>query len=133
MKYRVLGKTGWNVSVLGFGTAPLGGAHGAIQEKDGVRAVRKALDLGINFIDVAPYYGRTMAESVLGKALAGVSREKYFLATKVGRYGPDEGDFDFAPARVVRSVDESLRRLRLAHIDLIQCQDIEFTSIPKLV
>lgn len=133
MKYRVLGKTGWKVSVVGFGTAPLGGAHGAIEEKEGLRAVRTALDLGVNFIDVTPYDGRTLAESVLGKALAGVSREEYILATKVGRYGANEADFDFAPARVVRSVDESLRRLRLAHIDLIQCQDIEFASIPKLV
>ena len=133
MKYRVLGKTGWKVSVVGFGAAPLGGTHGAVVEKDGIRAVRTAIDLGINFIDVAPYYGRTMAESVLGRALQGVSREKYFLATKVGRYGSEEGDFDFGAPRVVRSVDESLRRLRVAHIDLIQCQDIEFASLSKLV
>ena len=133
MKYRVLGKTGWKVSVLGFGAAPLGGTHGKVDEKDALRAVRTAIDLGINFIDVAPYYGRTMAETLLGKALHGISREKYFLATKVGRYGPEETDFDFSPERLARSVDESLRRLRVAHIDLIQCQDIEFTSIPKLI
>ncbi len=119
MKYRVLGKTGWKVSVLGFGAAPLGGTHGKVDEKDAVRAVRTAIDLGINFIDVAPYYGRTMAETLLGKALQGISREKYFLATKVGRYGPEETDFDFSPERLARSVDESLRRLRVAHIDLI--------------
>jgi L-galactose dehydrogenase len=133
MKYRVLGKTGWKVSVLGFGAAPLGATHGAFNEKDGIRAVHTAIDLGINFIDVAPYYGRTMAEEVLGKALKGLPREKYFLATKVGRYGPDEKDFDFSPERVVRSVDESLRRLKVAHIDLIQCQDVEFASVPQLV
>ena len=133
MKFRVLGKTGWKVSVLGFGAAPLGATHGAYPEKDGIRAVHAAIDLGVNFIDVAPYYGRTMAESVLGKALQDVSREKYYLATKVGRYGPDEKDFDFSPERVVRSVDESLRRLRVAHIDLIQCQDVEFASVPHLV
>jgi L-galactose dehydrogenase len=133
MKFRVLGKTGWKVSVLGFGAAPLGGTHGAVDEKEGIRAVHAAVDLGINFIDVAPYYGLTMAESILGKALRGISREKYFLATKVGRYGADEKDFDFSPERVIRSVDESLRRLRVAHIDLIQCQDIEFVSLPRLV
>jgi L-galactose dehydrogenase len=133
MKFRELGKTGWKVSILGFGAAPLGGMHGAIEEKDGIRAVRTAIDLGINFIDVAPYYGLSMAESVLGKALQEVSREKYFLATKFGRYGPDDKDFDFSPERVARSVDESLRRLRVAHIDLIQCQDIEFAHVNKLV
>jgi len=61
MKYRVLGKTGWKVSVLGFGAAPLGATHGAFKERDGLRAVHAAIDLGINFLDVAPYYGLTMA------------------------------------------------------------------------
>lgn len=133
MKYRVLGKTGWKVSVLGFGAAPLGGTHGAIREKDGIRAVHTAIDLGINFIDVAPYYGRTMAESLLGQALQGVPRQKYFLATKVGRYGTDTGDFDFSGERVTRSVDESLKRLGVAHIDLIQVQDIEFAPTSQIV
>jgi L-galactose dehydrogenase len=133
MKYRLLGKTGWKVSVLGFGAAPLGATHGPFLEKDGIRAVHAAIDLGINFIDVAPHYGLTMAEAVLGKALKDISRERYFLATKVGRYGSEEKDFDFSPATVTRSVDESLKRLRVAHIDLIQCQDIEFASVPQLV
>jgi L-galactose dehydrogenase len=133
MKYRVLGKTGWKVSVLGFGAAPLGKTHGDFSEKDGIRAVHTAIDLGINFIDVAPYYGLTMAESVLGKALAEIPREKYYLATKVGRYGADEKDFDFSAERVVRSVDESLKRLRVAHIDLIQCQDVEFVNVSNLI
>src|SRR5438093_5053825 len=96
MKYRVLGKTGWKVSVLCFGAAPLGATHGPFDEKDGIRAVHTAIDLGINFLDVAPYYGLTMAESILGKALKEIPREKYFLATKVGRYGPNEKDFDFS-------------------------------------
>lgn len=133
MKYRVLGRTGWKVSVLGFGAAPLGGTHGAVRDKDGIRAVRTAIDLGINFIDVAPFYGRTMAESLLGQALKGVPREKYLLATKVGRYGPEATDFDFSAERITRSVDESLKRLGVAHIDLIQCQDIEFAPTTQIV
>ena len=133
MKYRVLGKTGWKVSVLGFGAAPLGKTHGDFSEKDGVRAVHTAIDLGINFIDVGPYYGLTMAESVVGKALTEIPREKYYLATKVGRYGADEKDFDFSAQRVVRSVDESLKRLRVAHVDLIQCQDVEFANVASLI
>ncbi len=133
MKYRVLGKTGWKVSVLGFGAAPLGKTHGDFTEKDGIRAVHTAIDLGINFIDVAPYYGLTMAEEVLGKALKDIHREKYYLATKVGRNGAAEKDFDFSPEGIMRSVDESLRRLRVAHIDLLQLQDVEFASIPDLI
>jgi len=132
MKYRELGKTGWKVSVLGYGASPLGDAFGGIKEKDGIRTVRAAIDLGINFIDVSPDFGSAKAEIVLGKALRGVPREKFYLATKVGRYGPADTDFDFSSERVTRSVDESLRRLRVAHIDLIQCHDIEFASLEHL-
>lgn len=133
MKYRVLGKTGWKVSIVGFGAAPLGGTHGAIREKDGVNAVHTAIDLGINFIDVAPYYGLTIAESVLGKALRSIPREKYYLATKVGRYGAKESDFDFSAKRITASVDESLRRLGVSHIDLIQLQDVQYARLDQIL
>lgn len=133
MKYRELGKTGWKVSVLGYGASPLGGAFGGIDEKDGIRTVHAAIDLGINFIDVSPDVGVAKAEMVLGKALRGIPRERFYLATKVGRYGVDEKDFDFSAERVIRSVDESLRRLRVAHIDLIQCHDVEFASLDQVV
>ncbi len=133
MKYRELGKTGWKVSVLGYGAAPLGGAFGRIEEKDGIRAVRTAIDLGVNFIDVSPDFGSARAEIILGKALHGIPRQKYYLSSKVGRYGPGEKDFDFSSQRVTRSVDESLKRLGVAHIDLIQCQDIEFASLNQIV
>lgn len=126
MNYRQLGKTGWKVSVLGLGASPLGGAFGPVDEKEAIRTVGAAIDLGINLIDVAPFYGSTRAETVLGKALKDIPREKYFLATKVGRYGSSDKDFDYSAARVTASVDESLKRLKLSHIDLIQAHDIEF-------
>ncbi|HVF84526.1 MAG TPA: aldo/keto reductase [Abditibacteriaceae bacterium] len=131
MQYRALGQTGWNVSVLSYGASPLGGVFGDIDESVGVRTVRAALDGGINFIDVSPYYGLTRAESVLGRALQGVPRDSYYLATKVGRYGAD--DFDFSAVRVTRSVDESLQRLGVDYVDLIQCHDIEFGSLDTVV
>ncbi len=131
MEYRTLGATGLRVSALGYGASPLGGVYGAIDEDEGIRTVRTALDLGINFLDVSPYYGATVAETVLGKALRGVDRSAYVLATKVGRYG--DRDFDFSAARVVRSVDESLARLGCGHIDLIQCHDIEFGDLDQIV
>jgi L-galactose dehydrogenase len=131
MEYRALGATGLTVSKLGFGASSLGGVFRNIDEADGIRAVRTALDLGINFIDVSPYYGLTRAEAVLGKALKGVSRDTYCLATKVGRYGADL--FDFSPRRVTASVDESLERLGVGHIDLIQCHDIEFGSLDQVI
>ena len=133
MQYRELGKTGWKVSVLGYGASPLAGAFGSIDEKQGIRSVHAAIDLGINFIDVSPDFGSGKAESLLGKALREIPRETFYLATKVGRYGLEEKDCDFSAERVTRSVDESLRRLRLAHIDLIQCHDIEVAPLDQLV
>src|SRR5919199_4437148 len=108
MQYRPLGNTGLDVSILSYGASPLGSVFRDVDETEGIRTVHTALDLGINFIDVSPYYGLTRAEQVLGKALASVPRDRYYLATKVGRYGQTE--FDFSAARVVASVDESLRR-----------------------
>ncbi len=131
MQYRVLGKTGIEVSVLGFGASPLGGVFGAIDEQQGVRALHTAVDLGVNFMDVAPYYGLTKAESVLGKALKEIPRDKYYLSTKVGRYGAE--DFDFSAARMIASVDESLARLNVEYIDIIHCHDIEFGNLDLII
>jgi L-galactose dehydrogenase len=130
MLYRTLGKTGLQVSALSYGASPLGSVFRPVDEREGIRTVHAALDLGINFIDVSPYYGLTRAETVLGKALVGVSRDRYLLATKVGRYG--EREFDFSAGRVTRSVDESLARLGVEWIDLIQCHDIEFGSLAQV-
>jgi L-galactose dehydrogenase len=131
MKYRKLGSTGLEVSVLGFGGSSLGSVFGDIDEQEGIRTVHVAVDNGINLIDTSPYYGETKAEMVLGRALHEIPREKYLLATKVGRYGVD--DFDFSAARVGQSVDESLQRLNVDHIDFIQVHDIEFGTLDQIV
>ena len=133
MEYRKLGGTGLDVSVLAFGGSSLGGSFGEIDEAEGVRAVHTAIDGGINLIDTAPFYGLTRAETVLGRALREIPRERYLLATKVGRYGFKEKDFDFSAARVTRSVDESLARLGVGHVDFIQVHDMEFGSIDQIV
>ena len=131
MEYRTLGKTGLNVSALGFGASSLGGVFKPVDEPTAIRTVRAALDLGINFIDVSPFYGYTRAETVLGKALKGVPRDRYCLATKVGRYG--DAEFDFSAARSVRSVDESLRRLGVDYLDLVQSHDNEYGDLDQVV
>jgi aryl-alcohol dehydrogenase-like predicted oxidoreductase len=131
MNYRVLGKTGLSVSTLSFGASSLGSGFRPVDEAEGIETVHLAVDLGMNFIDVSPYYGLTTAETILGKALKEISRDKYYLATKVGRY--DLASFDFSADRVTRSVDESLSRLGIDYIDLIQCHDIEFGSIDQVV
>lgn len=131
MEYRTLGKTGLRVSMLGYGASSLGGVFRSIDEAEGIRTVHAAIDLGINFFDVSPYYGLTTAETVLGKALKHIPRDRYYLATKLGRYGEDE--FDFSPQRITSSVDESLARLGVDYVDLIQCHDIEFVSLDHIV
>ena len=130
MKYRTLGKTGAEVSVLGFGCAPLGNEFGAVAEAEGARAVRMAVEAGVTFFDVAPYYGRTLAEERLGRALEGL-RDRVFLATKCCRY--DRRGFDFSAERVHADIDSGLKRLRTDHVDLFQVHDIEFGDRRQIV
>ncbi len=125
MKYRKLGKTNVNLSILGFGASPLGNVFEDCDEKEGTHAVHYAIDHGINFFDVAPFYGITLAETRLGHALKG-KRHEVILATKCGRYGLRE--FDFSYDRIISSADESLRRLKTDYVDLMQLHDIEFGS-----
>jgi L-galactose dehydrogenase len=131
MHYRQLGRTGLNVSVLSFGASSLGGVFRAVDPTAAIRTVHVALDLGMNFIDVSPYYGATKAETMLGRALRDIPRERYFLATKVGQYS--DGEFDFSEKRVTRSLDESCARLGVDYIDLLQCHDIEFADLNQIV
>jgi len=133
MEYRTLGKTGLKVSKLAFGGSSLGSVFRSVAEEDGIRAVHTALDHGINLIDTAPYYGATKAETVLGKALQGVARDRYLLATKVARFGPEIADFDFSANRVFSSIEESLARLGVDHFDFIQVHDLEFGNIDQIV
>jgi len=123
MEYRTLGKKGMKVSIIGYGASPLGNVFGETDEAEGIRAVHYAIDHGINYFDVAPMYGVTLAEERLGKALKG-KRDKIFLATKCGRYDMDK--FDFSAKRVIESIDESLRRLQTDHVDVYQVHDVEF-------
>lgn len=133
MKTRTLGKTGLQVSALSFGGSSLGSVFHDIRETDGIRAVHTAIDHGINLIDTAPYYGATTAETVLGKALRDIPRDRYYLATKVARYGPNPEDFDFSARRVAASLDESLRRLNVDYVDFIQVHDMEFGDLNQII
>lgn len=132
IELRPLGNTGLNVSSIGFGASPLGNVFGNVSEEEALGAVRRAFCLGINFFDTSPYYGGTLSEKVLGKALKalGVARDQYIVSTKCGRY--KEG-FDFSAERVTRSIDESLERLQLDYVDILHCHDIEFGSLDQIV
>ena len=115
------------VSELGFGASSLGGVFHSFNENRGIDAVFAAVEAGINIIDVSPYYGHYKAETVLGKALKDIPREKFYLSTKVGRYGKDGvNTWDYSAKRAKESVYESLERLNIDYIDIINVHDIEF-------
>jgi len=134
MVYNELGKTGMRVSNLSFGASSLGGVFHSLREEEGIRAVHVAVDNGINFIDVSPYYGHLKAETVLGKALKDIPRHKYHLSTKVGRYGKDGiNTWDYSAQRATDSVYESMERLHVDYIDLINVHDVEFADLQQVV
>jgi len=126
MNYRKLGNTDMNVSVLSYGASSLGSVFRDTDEQESIRAVHTALDYGINYIDVAPYYGLTKAETVLGKSIKGLDRSKFYLSTKAGRYGVD--NFDFSASKIIESVDESLNRLNTDYVDMLFLHDVEFVD-----
>ena len=129
MQYQEIGDTGMKVSALSFGASSLGDVFHQIKEEEAIEAVFAAIDGGMNFIDVSPYYGHYKAETVLGKALQQIDRKKYYLSTKVGRYGKDGvNTWDYSAKRAKESVYESLERLHIDHIDLINVHDIEFQA-----
>lgn len=118
-----------SLSHLGFGASSLGSVFRPTNLNDSIKAVETAIEGGINFIDVSPYYGHYKAETVLGEALKNIPRDKYFLSTKVGRYGKDGvNTWDYSAQRAKESVYESMDRLHIDHIDLINVHDIEFQA-----
>jgi L-galactose dehydrogenase len=131
MRYRKLGKTGLDVSVLSFGASSLGSVFRETNEDESIRTVHTAVEMGINLIDVSPYYGLTKAETVLGKAIAQLERDRFILTTKAGRYG--DAEFDFSKERIIRSVDESLQRLETDYIDILYLHDIEFAPFHEIL
>lgn len=133
MEYREIGKTGMKVSAISLGTSSLGGIFHPLKEETGIQAVYTAVDNGINFIDVSPYYGYLKAETVLGKALKNINRSRYYLSTKMGRYGKDGiNTWDYSGKKAKESVYESMERLNVDYIDLINIHDIEFADLEQI-
>jgi aryl-alcohol dehydrogenase-like predicted oxidoreductase len=120
MEYRVLGRTGVNVSPLCLG-AMMFGAWGNTDHDESIRIIHRALDAGINFVDTADVYSGGESEEIVGKALAGGRRDDVVLATKVhGTMGDDPNERGNSRRWIQREVDNSLRRLSTDWIDLYQ-------------
>ncbi|MCA8997738.1 MAG: aldo/keto reductase, partial [Planctomycetaceae bacterium] len=131
MQRRSLGKTGLELPILGFGASSLGQEFREVDLSEALASVRVALDCGMDYIDTSPYYGRGTSEVLLGFALRDVPRDSYILSTKLGRYAPSH--FDFSAKRVAESIDVSLERMGLEHIDIVFCHDIEFVEMQQIV
>ena len=132
MEYCDFGKAGFKVSKLSFGASSLGSVFRPISEEAGIRAVHLALDRGINYIDVAPAYGHTVAETVLGKALKGIPRHRYHISTKVGNYGPrwqgDRDTRDYSKKRILLELEASAKRIGVEYFDILHIHDLEYQN-----
>ena len=131
MQKRPLHGTGLDLSVLGFGASSIGAEFRPIDVGEALRCVNIALERGMNYIDTAAYYGRGMSEVMLGRVLPQIPRDSYILSSKLGRYAPQH--FDFSAKRVAESVDISLERMQIDHIDIMFCHDIEFVDLDQVV
>lgn len=131
MEMRRLAGTDLELSVLSFGASSLGQEFRSVDLGEALSSVKVALELGMNFIDTSPFYGRGMSEVLLGVALRDVPRDRYYLGTKLGRY--DSAHFDFSARRVVESVDVSLHRMKVDYFDIVLCHDIEFVDMRQIV
>lgn len=122
MEQRPFGRTGRSVSVLGLGSWPMSGGdrYGAIEDQEAIRAIQRAVDLGVSCVDTAPVYGQGHAEEVVGQALRG-RRDRVTLVTKCGLVwdpGSPAIRRDISRASILREVDVSLRRLQTDRIDV---------------
>ncbi|MGH6915525.1 MAG: aldo/keto reductase, partial [Geminicoccales bacterium] len=139
---RTLGKSGLEVTQMGFGGAPLGNMYQAFPDEQAWATVRACHDAGIRLFDTAPLYGFGLSEHRVGEALRGVGRDTFVLSTKVGRLLaparpgeieerqfksalPFKAVFDYSYDGVMRSVEDSLQRLGTYRIDVLLAHDLD--------
>jgi aryl-alcohol dehydrogenase-like predicted oxidoreductase len=130
MKKRILGNTGIELPILSFGASSLGAEFRSITLEEAMLSTQTAIELGMNFIDTSPFYGRGMSEILLGIGLKGIPREKYLLGSKLGRYS--DIHFDFSAKRVAESVHVSLKRLGTDYLDVLLLHDVEFVPLEQI-
>tara|TARA_B100001063_G_scaffold240539_1_gene265700 strand:+ start:461 stop:1399 length:939 start_codon:yes stop_codon:yes gene_type:complete len=130
MQTRTLGKTDLDLPILSFGASSLGAEFRSVNIDEVMKSTITALDLGMNFIDTSPFYGRGMSEVMLGQGLKGIPRDSYLLGTKLGRYS--DIHFDFSAKRVEESIHISLHRLGTDHLDVLLMHDVEFVQLSQI-
>lgn len=119
MKYRMLGKTGYEVSEVSFGAWAIGGTWGTVKDEDSMLALEKAIDQGVNFFDTADVYGDGRSERLVGK-LAGCQKQKIYITTKAGRRIDPHVAKGYTIKNITAFVERSLKNLDVDCIDLLQ-------------
>src|SRR6266699_3778477 len=133
MKYRTLGRTGWNVSEISFGAWAIGGFWGHVSEQDALAALHQAADYGVNFIDTADVYGDGRSERLLAKFKQG-RKDEIVVATKAGRRLPRQTVEGYSRQNITAWVEDSLRNLSTDALDLLQlhCPPTRLYSVPEV-
>jgi aryl-alcohol dehydrogenase-like predicted oxidoreductase len=133
MKYRELGRTGWKVSEIGFGTWAIGSAWGKVKDDESIEALHKALELGVNFFDTADVYGDGRSEKLLAK-LRKENSENFYVATKAGRRLNPHLAEGYNRKNLTSFVERSLKNLNTDAIDLLQlhCPPTEVFYMPEV-
>lgn len=133
MKYNILGNTGLRVSEIAFGASSIGGMFELVDEKEALKTIHQAFDRGINYFDTSPAYGKdtspygpTTSETILGKGLKELKRSEFVLSTKAGKISSLPPELNFGYSSIVESVESSLKRLQVDHIDILVLHDIEY-------
>src|SRR5512142_937236 len=131
MQYRALGRTGWNVSAISFGAWAIGGTWGDVKDEESLAALRRALDLGVNFFDTADVYGDGRSERLFAR-LRKERREPFYVATKAGRRLDPHVAAGFNKTNLTAFVERSLKNLEVEALDLLQlhCPPTEVYYMP---
>lgn len=133
MEYRTLGRTGWEVSSVSFGSWAIGGEWGPVDNDQSLAALNKALDLGVNFFDTADVYGDGRSERLLAQ-LKKDRKEEFYIATKAGRRLDPHTASGYNRKNITKFVERSLRNLDTERIDLLQlhCPPTEVYYMPEV-
>src|SRR4051794_1436524 len=120
MKYRSLGRTGFNVSEISFGAWAIGGSWGDVDDSVSLRALHAAIDSGVNFIDTADVYGDGRSERLIAKLKAERPRDTIHVATKAGRRLPAQTLEGYSRENLTSFIERSLKNLSTDCLDLVQ-------------
>ena len=133
MEYRELGRTGWKVSEISFGSWAIGGTWGNVDDRESVAALHRSLDLGVNFFDTADVYGDGRSERLLAQ-LRKERHDEFYIATKAGRRLDPHIASGYNRQNLTAFVERSLRNLETEALDLLQlhCPPTEVYYMPEV-